>query len=92
MFAASRGALIAFDARVNASLTRRSVLFHCIVVDANKCMSESHMHFIEVATTHRLGGQHGEEGKESEEGEEGEEEALIRRFRSLRLRVEGFFG
>ncbi len=43
-------------------------------------MSESHMHFIEVATTHRLGGQHGEEGKESEEGEEGEEEALSRRF------------
>ena len=44
-----------------------------------------------VATTHQLGGQHGEEGKESEEGEEGEEEALSR-LRSLRLRVEDFFG
>ena len=35
-----------------------------------------------VATTHRLGEQHGEESKEGEEGEEGEEEALIliRRF------------
>jgi hypothetical protein len=44
-----------------------------------------------VATTHRLGEQHGEESKEGEEGEEGEEEALIRLLRSLRPRVEDFF-
>ena len=45
-----------------------------------------------VATTHRLGEQHGEESKEGEEGEEGEEEALIRLLRSLRPRVGDFFG
>jgi hypothetical protein len=41
------------------------------------------VHFIEVATTHWLGGQHGEEGKgEEETREEGEaeDEALIRRL------------
>ena len=48
------------------------------------------MHFIEVATT-RLGGQHGEEGKEGEgEEDEAESEALSRRRRSLRRRVEDF--
>jgi len=49
------------------------------------------VHFIEVATTHWLGGQHGEEGKEGEgEEDEAESEALSRRRRSLRRRVEDF--
>jgi hypothetical protein len=43
------------------------------------------VHFIEVATTHWLGGQHGEEGKEGEgEEDEAQSEALSRRRRSLR--------
>jgi len=38
------------------------------------------VHFIEVATTHWLGGQHGEEGKEGEgEEDEAQSEALSRR-------------
>jgi hypothetical protein len=51
------------------------------------------VHCIEVATTPRLGGQHGEEGKSEEETrEEGEaeSEALIMSPRSLRPRAEGF--
>jgi hypothetical protein len=41
--------------------------------------------------TTRLGGQHGEEGKEGEgEEDEAESEALSRRRRSLRRRVEDF--
>jgi hypothetical protein len=51
------------------------------------------VHFIEVATTHWLGGQHGEEGKgEEEDREEGEAEdqALRRRLESSRRTVESF--
>jgi len=41
------------------------------------------VHFIEVATTHWLGGQHGEEGKEGEgEEDEAQSEALSRRRKS----------
>jgi hypothetical protein len=57
------------------------------------CTGESQVHFIEVATTHWLGGQHGEESKgEEETREEGEAEGEALRMspRSSRRSAESF--
>ena len=77
-FAPTRVALILLGRMRQRFFNAEECFFHCVVVDANKCMSRIAHALIEVATTHRLGEQHGEESKEGEEGEEGEEEALIR--------------
>ena len=54
-------------------------------------MHERIVHFIEVATTHWLGGQHGEEGKEGEgEEDEAQSEALSRRLEVFDALVEDF--
>jgi hypothetical protein len=67
----------------------RDVFFHCVVVHANKCTSESCTS--SKTPTTRLGGQHGEEGKEGQgEEDEAESEALSRRLEVFDVIVEDF--